>query len=48
MARFVLVHGAFTGGWIWEPHGRRLRAAGYIVEAQTYPGLERTILRQAT
>jgi len=38
MARFVLVHGAFTGGWIWGPLAERLRAAGHIVEAPDLPG----------
>ena len=38
MARFVLVHGAFSGGWIWEPLAKRLRAAGHIAEAPDLPG----------
>lgn len=38
MARFVLVHGAFTGGWIWEPLAKRLRANGHSVEAPDLPG----------
>ena len=38
MARFVLVHGAFSGGWIWEPLAKRLRAAGHTVEAPDLPG----------
>ena len=38
MARFVLVHGAFAGGWIWEPLASRLRVAGHIVEAPDLPG----------
>jgi pimeloyl-ACP methyl ester carboxylesterase len=38
MARFVLVHGAFSGGWIWEPLAKRLTAAGHIVEAPDLPG----------
>jgi pimeloyl-ACP methyl ester carboxylesterase len=36
MARFVLVHGAFSGAWIWDPPARvapGLRAAGHDVEA---------------
>ena len=32
MANFVLVHGAFSGAWIWGPLVERLRAAGYGVE----------------
>ncbi len=39
MARFVLVHGAFTGGWIWEPLAKELRAAGHTVETFDLPGL---------
>jgi pimeloyl-ACP methyl ester carboxylesterase len=37
MARFVLVHGAFAGGWIWGPLGERLEAAGHSVEAPDLP-----------
>src|SRR5215475_4682622 len=39
MARFVLVHGAFAGAWIWGPLMDRLRAAGHSVEAFDLPGL---------
>ncbi|HEX5227940.1 MAG TPA: alpha/beta fold hydrolase [Bryobacteraceae bacterium] len=39
MARFVLVHGAFSGGWIWEPLAKRLIAAGHSVDAPDLPGL---------
>ena len=39
MARFVLVHGAFTGGWIWEPLARKLRGAGHTVDTFDLPGL---------
>jgi pimeloyl-ACP methyl ester carboxylesterase len=38
MARFVLVHGAFSGGWIWEPLAEKLTAAGHQVEAPDLPG----------
>jgi pimeloyl-ACP methyl ester carboxylesterase len=38
MARFVLVHGAFAGGWIWGPLAERLEAAGHQVEAPDLPG----------
>lgn len=38
MARFVLIHGAFSGGWIWEPVATRLMAAGHTVEAPDLPG----------
>ena len=39
MARFVLVHGAFSGAWIWGPLMDRLKAAGHSVEAFDLPGL---------
>ena len=38
MARFVLVHGAFAGGWIWEPLAERLEALGHEAEAPDLPG----------
>ena len=38
MAKFVLVHGAFAGGWIWEPLAQRLRSAGHSVEVPDQPG----------
>jgi pimeloyl-ACP methyl ester carboxylesterase len=39
MARFVLVHGAFAGAWIWGPLIERLQAAGHTAEAFDLPGL---------
>ena len=39
MARLVLVHGAFSGAWIWGPLTDRLKAAGHSVEAFDLPGL---------
>ena len=36
---FVLVHGAWHGGWAWQPVASRLRAAGHQVSAPTCPGL---------
>ncbi|WP_066944951.1 alpha/beta fold hydrolase [Streptomyces lushanensis] len=36
---FVLVHGAWHGGWAWQPVAARLRAAGHRVLAPTSPGL---------
>src|SRR5215813_7562590 len=39
MARFVLVHGAFAGAWIWGPLMDRLKAAGHSAEAFDLPGL---------
>lgn len=38
MTRFVLVHGAFHGGWCWEEVADRLRAAGHRVDAPDLPG----------
>ena len=39
MARYVLVHGAFAGAWIWMPLKERLKAAGHSVDAFDLPGL---------
>ena len=39
MTRFVLVHGAFSGAWIWGPLMDRMKAAGHSVEAFDLPGL---------
>ena len=39
MARFVLVHGAFSGAWIWGPLIDHLKAAGHSVDAFDLPGL---------
>jgi pimeloyl-ACP methyl ester carboxylesterase len=36
--RFVLVHGAFVGGWIWGPLAERLEELGHEVEAPDLPG----------
>jgi pimeloyl-ACP methyl ester carboxylesterase len=38
MTTFVLVHGAYQGGWIWKPVAERLRAAGHLVYAPTLDG----------
>jgi pimeloyl-ACP methyl ester carboxylesterase len=38
MATFVLIHGAYQGGWIWTPVATRLRAAGHLVLAPTLDG----------
>ncbi len=37
MARFVLVHGAFGGGWIWGPLAERLEALGHRSRPPTCP-----------
>ena len=36
--RFILVHGAFVGSWIWEPLAERLEEIGHRVEAPDLPG----------
>lgn len=38
-ATFVLVHGAWHGGWCWRAVAERLRAAGHRVLTPTLPGL---------
>jgi pimeloyl-ACP methyl ester carboxylesterase len=38
MATFVLVHGAYQGGWIWKPVVTRLRSAGHVAYAPTLDG----------
>jgi pimeloyl-ACP methyl ester carboxylesterase len=38
MTAFVLIHGAYQGGWIWERVASRLRAAGHIVYASSLDG----------
>lgn len=35
---YVLVHGAWHGGWCWAPVAERLRAAGHIVFTPTLTG----------
>ena len=39
MATYVLVHGAFHGGWCWRKLTPLLRAAGHEVHAPTLTGL---------
>jgi pimeloyl-ACP methyl ester carboxylesterase len=38
MASYVLVHGAYQGGWIWKPVATRLRAMGHVAYAPTLDG----------
>jgi pimeloyl-ACP methyl ester carboxylesterase len=38
MANYVLVHGSYQGGWIWQPTAEKLRAAGHRVYAPTLDG----------
>ena len=39
MAMYVLVHGAWHGGWCWRQVAARLRAAGHEVHTPTLTGL---------
>lgn len=39
MSTFVLVHGAWHGGWCWDRVTPMLRAAGHVVHAPTLTGL---------
>jgi len=39
MATFVLVHGAFSGGWYWRATARALRQYGHDVYTPTLTGL---------
>jgi len=50
MARFVLVHGAFVGAWVWGPLLARLKAEGHTAEAFDLPGLgdDQTPVRDVT
>ncbi|MDP6708198.1 MAG: alpha/beta hydrolase [Alphaproteobacteria bacterium] len=38
MTTFVLIHGSYQGGWIWQPVARRLGAQGHQVYAPTLDG----------
>lgn len=38
MATYVLIHGAYQGGWIWKPVAARLRDAGHTVYAPSLDG----------
>lgn len=44
MATFVLVHGAWHGGWCWSRVSPSLRAAGHEVFTPTLTGLLRAPL----
>jgi pimeloyl-ACP methyl ester carboxylesterase len=39
MANFVLVHGAWHGGWCWRDTAKALRAAGHDVFTPTHTGV---------
>jgi pimeloyl-ACP methyl ester carboxylesterase len=38
MSTYVLVHGAYQGGWIWQPVAARLQAEGHVVYRPTLDG----------
>jgi len=38
MSTFVLIHGSYQGGWIWQRAASRLRGAGHTVYAPTLDG----------
>lgn len=38
MATFILIHGSYQGGWIWQRVTDRLRAAGHAVFAPSLDG----------
>src|SRR5579872_1761949 len=38
MTAFVLIHGAYQGGWIWQRVSARLTAAGHTVFAPSLDG----------
>jgi pimeloyl-ACP methyl ester carboxylesterase len=38
MTTYVLIHGAYQGGWIWRDVAARLRTAGHLVLAPTLDG----------
>jgi pimeloyl-ACP methyl ester carboxylesterase len=38
MSTFVLIHGSYQGGWIWNPVAVRLRAAGHQAYTPTLDG----------
>ncbi len=38
MSTYVLIHGAYQGGWIWQPTALRLLAAGHRVYAPSLDG----------
>ena len=48
--RFVLVHGAFVGSWIWGPLAERLEEIGHTTEAPDLPGAgdDRTPVEEVT
>ena len=47
MSGFVLVHGAFRGGWAWDRVARRLREAGHTVATRDVVAAEALASRAA-
>jgi len=47
MATYVLIHGAYQGGWIWKTVAQRLRAGGHAVYAPTLDGCASGPIRYA-
>jgi pimeloyl-ACP methyl ester carboxylesterase len=39
MSEFILIHGAGTGGWLWDQVADRLRRTGHVVHAPTLVGV---------
>lgn len=50
MSTFVLIHGAWHGGWVWDRVAQQLRAHGHTVHAPDLPGhgQDRTAVQQVT
>jgi len=38
MTTFVLIHGSYQGGWIWQRLASRLRGGGHVVYAPSLDG----------
>jgi pimeloyl-ACP methyl ester carboxylesterase len=38
VTRFVMIHGAFAGGWVWGPLAEELAERGHTVDAPDLPG----------
>ena len=47
MTTFVLLHGGYQGGWIFNPVAERLRAQGHLVFAPTLDAAEPQLLEGA-
>lgn len=48
METFVLIIGAWHGGWAWRPAAERMRAAGHRVLTPTLPGCPTAPTRRGT